>query len=81
MSKLKPFAFKSTNSGLLATRKDQDDVFSDMGNMDKTIPSGKYVLPGGKPPRINLHEMYKFCQENGIEPKDLTKEQKKQFLF
>ena len=63
MSKLKPFSFKKTNTGVLATRKKQDDVYSDIDNMDKAIPSGKYVLPGGKPPRIRLHEMYKYCRE------------------
>lgn len=82
MSKLNPFAFKSTSTGILATRrKEQDDMISDIDDMDKAIPTGKYVLPGGTPPRIRLRDMYKFCQEKGINPEDLTEEQKKQFLY
>ena len=57
MSKLKPFSIKTTNTGLLATRKEQDDVYSDIDDMDKAIPSGNMYYPA-----VNLQEYaFKKC--------------------
>lgn len=53
----------------------------DVDTMDKVIPSGKYVLPGGKAPRIKLREMDKYCKKVGKEPDQLTEEEKEQFIY
>ncbi|WP_391116868.1 hypothetical protein [Psychrobacillus sp. L3] len=73
--------FKLTSTAFLAMKEDQDGVISDIDDMDEAIPSGKYVSPSPKPPRIRFNDMYKFCQDKEIKLEDLTEEQKKQFFY
>ncbi|MCM3410211.1 hypothetical protein M3676_09460 [Metabacillus litoralis] len=49
--------------------------------MDKAIPNGKYVLPGGKAPRNKLRNMYKYCKKVGKALNELTKEEKDKFTY
>ncbi|PGT80569.1 hypothetical protein [Bacillus sp. AFS040349] len=52
-----------------------------LDDMDKAIPSGKYILPSGKPPNIKLRDMYKYCAEIGKEPSELTNEEMQRFFY
>lgn len=84
MPKLKSFVVKPTERGYTATRKESKDSMHHMNfddDMDKFIPSGKYVLPGGEPPRIRIRDMHKYCKSVGKQPIDLTKEEMDQFRY
>ena len=84
MSKLKQFEYYNSPTGIVATRRERDDMTDIeklMSEYDHLHPDGKYVVPGGPPPRIHFRDMSKYCKERGIEPKDLTKEEMKQFRY
>ncbi|MFE5321541.1 hypothetical protein ACFQ88_22800 [Paenibacillus sp. NPDC056579] len=57
-------------------------------NMDKQISEfeegfrdGVYAIPRAqKTPRMNIRAMYDYCCKKGIDPLEMTKEEKEQFL-
>ncbi|QQZ08508.1 hypothetical protein [Heyndrickxia vini] len=84
MPELKSFVVKPTERGYKATREEYENPvhhtnFED--DMDNFIPSGKYVLPGDKPPRIRIRDMHKYCKAVGKQPIELTKEEMDQFRY
>ncbi|WP_088010797.1 hypothetical protein [Gottfriedia acidiceleris] len=49
---------------------------------EKGFPDGVYVEPSYKnEPRIKVKALFKYCNERGLEPKDLSEEERKQFII
>ncbi|WP_232357409.1 hypothetical protein [Bacillus tropicus] len=48
---------------------------------ERGFPDGVYVEPSDKKePRVKVRALFKYCNERGVEPKDLTDEEREQFL-
>lgn len=83
MVKLSSFEMKRTRRGYTATRRQHEemlDVEIIMDEYDNLHPDGKYVQ-AGKPPRLKIREMYHYCKKHGINPEDLTDEQREKFRY
>lgn len=43
---------------------------------------GVFAIPPPKNmPKYNIAKLFEYCEQKGIEPKDLTKKEKKQFII
>lgn len=52
-----------------------------MDRFEREFPDGVYVEPSdNKEPRVKVRALFKYCNERGVEPKDLTDEEREQFL-
>lgn len=52
-----------------------------MEEFEDGFPDGVYTAPSSpNEPRIKLKEMYQYCREKGINPADLTDEEREKFL-
>jgi hypothetical protein len=83
MSKLSPYVFKKSSTGITAFRKDRNDMHNQedyMDEYDRLHPDGEYVLPG-KTPRIRIREMHKYCKSVGKQPMELTAEEMEKFRY
>jgi hypothetical protein len=84
MSKLSPFIFSNSPSGITAVRKERDEIMQDkhfIDDMEVAFPNGKYVEQCEEPPRIRFREMDKYCKQVGKEPLELTKAEMDQFRY
>ncbi|WP_163538215.1 hypothetical protein [Gracilibacillus sp. YIM 98692] len=73
MSKLGPFEFKNSSTGITAIRKERANMHNQgdfMDKYDRLYPDGKYVLHG-EPPRIRIRDMHKYCKSVGKQPMEL----------
>lgn len=58
-----------------------EKIKREMEEFEAGFPSGVYVIPSGpNEPRIKVREMYQYCREKGIDPEDLTEEERDKFL-
>ncbi len=84
MSKLSPFIFHRSPSGITAVRKERDDIVPNkyyIDDMDAAFPNGKYVEPSDAPPRIRFRDMHNYCKRAGKKPLELTEEEMEQFRY
>ncbi|AJH02364.1 hypothetical protein P4493_11025 [Bacillus thuringiensis] len=52
-----------------------------MDRFERGFPDGVYVEPSDKKePRIKVKALFEYCNERGVKPKDLTDEEREQFL-
>ncbi|MCU5076999.1 hypothetical protein OB985_05330 [Bacillus cereus] len=58
-----------------------NNLLNEMDNFEKGFPDGVYVAPSSKEqPRVKVKALFQYCNERGIEPKDLTEQEREQFL-
>lgn len=56
-------------------------MLNELDEFEKGFPDGVYVKPSSKKePRVKVKALFKYCNERGVEPKDLTDEEREQFL-
>lgn len=52
-----------------------------LNEFEKGFPDGVYVEPSDKKePRVKVKALFQYCNERGIQPNDLTEEEREQFL-
>ncbi|MDA1918268.1 MULTISPECIES: hypothetical protein [Bacillus cereus group] len=60
---------------------DKSKLIKEMEEFEDGFPDGVYTAPSSpNEPRIKLKEMYQYCREKGINPADLTDEEREKFL-
>ncbi|HHP5665113.1 MULTISPECIES: hypothetical protein [unclassified Bacillus cereus group] len=53
----------------------------EMEEFEAGFPDGVYTAPSSpNEPRIKVKEMYQYCREKGVDPEDLTDEEREKFL-
>ncbi|MCU5165941.1 hypothetical protein OCD92_27755 [Bacillus paranthracis] len=53
----------------------------EMEEFEAGFPDGVYSAPSSpNEPRIKVKEMYQYCREKGVDPEDLTDEEREKFL-
>ncbi|MDA2147050.1 MULTISPECIES: hypothetical protein [unclassified Bacillus cereus group] len=53
----------------------------EMEEFEAGFPDGVYAIPSGpNEPRIKVKVLFEYCKEKGVDPEDLTDEEKEQFL-
>lgn len=53
----------------------------EMEEFEAGFPDGVYVASSSRnEPLIKLKEMYQYCREKGVQPNDLTDEEREQFF-
>ncbi|MGR5976105.1 hypothetical protein ACT7DE_18480 [Bacillus paranthracis] len=53
----------------------------EMDEFEKGFPDGVYTAPSDKnEPRVKVKALFKYCNERGLKPKDLSDEEREQFL-
>ncbi len=53
----------------------------EMEEFEADFPDGVYTAPSSpNEPRIKVKEMYQYCREKGVDPEDLTDEEREKFL-
>ncbi|MGP1910658.1 hypothetical protein ACTSEZ_21205 [Metabacillus sp. JX24] len=58
-----------------------DNLHDYIENFEKGFPDSVYVAPGGsKEPRIKVKALFKYCEEKGVDPQDLTEKERREFL-
>ncbi|WP_256703262.1 hypothetical protein [Bacillus cereus] len=52
-----------------------------MERFERGFPDGVYVEPSDKKePRIKVKALFEYCDKRGVQPQDLTDEEREQFL-
>ncbi|MCY9308885.1 hypothetical protein MOF23_07860 [Bacillus inaquosorum] len=58
-----------------------DTMQNEIEKFEEGFPEGVYVDPkNNEKPRIRVRALFKYCNERGITPEDLSEEEKKQFI-
>jgi hypothetical protein len=53
----------------------------EMEEFEAGFPDGVYTVPSGpNEPRVKVKALFEYCREKGIDPGDLTDEEREQFL-
>ncbi|MES9681773.1 hypothetical protein ABWK22_02410 [Gottfriedia acidiceleris] len=76
-------AFKTFTNSISGhtVKKVSDIMLEEMDKFEKGFPDGVYVEPSNKrEPRIKVKALFKYCNERGLEPKDLSDKEREQFL-
>ena len=60
----------------------KSSMLDEFNKADKYFPDGVFVEPKEtNEPKIRFRALSKYCNEHRIKPKDLTDEERKQFIF
>ncbi|MCR8848148.1 hypothetical protein NQ095_07015 [Rossellomorea sp. SC111] len=77
--KLKSRYFKKIPGGHTITRSDR--MHKDIEKFDHDFPDGVFAFPApAESPKVKIRALDKYCKEHGVQPKDLTDEEMRQFL-
>lgn len=53
----------------------------EMEEFEAGFPDGVYAVPSSSnEPRIKVKALFEYCREKGVDPEDLTDEEREQFL-
>ncbi|MGH0775273.1 hypothetical protein ACQVSN_26975 [Bacillus mobilis] len=59
-----------------------DILRKQMEDFEAGFPDGVYVAPSSKDePNIKVKALCEYCRERGVDPQDLTDEERQQFLY
>ncbi|MGG0178703.1 hypothetical protein [Gottfriedia acidiceleris] len=62
-------------------KKVSDAMLEEIEKFEKGFPDGVYVEPiYKKEPRVKVKALFTYCKERGLEPKDLTDDERNQFI-
>uniref|UniRef100_UPI003F49B025 hypothetical protein n=1 Tax=Niallia taxi TaxID=2499688 RepID=UPI003F49B025 len=57
-------------------------MFEEIDKFEKNFPNGVYVEPNEtNEPKVRFRALSKYCAEHGKDPKDLTDEEREQFII
>lgn len=72
--------WKQTQNGYTLKRSDTM-LREDIEKFDNAFPDGVFAFPPDpEAPKVKIRALDKYCRENGVKPKDLSKEEMEQFL-
>lgn len=75
------FSIKNSTLGY-KENKAGDSLLNDIDKFEKGFPDGVLVDPQGKnEPKINFRALSRYCSKHGVRPKDLTDEEREQFII
>ncbi|RDI37995.1 hypothetical protein [Falsibacillus pallidus] len=73
------YIIKRTPDGHAITRS--DTMLEDIKRFDDAFPDGVFAYPAPpEAPKVKIRALDNYCKKHGVEPKDLTEEEMKQFL-
>ncbi|WP_244668335.1 hypothetical protein [Bacillus sp. NTK074B] len=56
-------------------------MHKDIEKFDHAFPDGVFAFPGpAESTKVKIRALDKYCKERGVQPKDLTDEEMRQFL-
>ncbi|MDG5790147.1 hypothetical protein QA612_22160 [Evansella sp. AB-P1] len=62
-------------------KKVRDGVMRKNQQFDDAFPNGVFAVPKSPDtPKVKVRALYNYCQEKGVEPKDLTTKEMEMFL-
>jgi hypothetical protein len=68
---------KKVGGKMLADKK----MIEEMEQFDDSFPDGVYAVPRSPGmPKVKVRALWDYCQEKGVEPKDLSQEEMEKFL-
>jgi len=71
-----------TNVAGNTDKKVSDAMLEKIEKFEKGFPDGVYVEPSyKKEPGVKVKALFTYCNERGLEPKDLSDEERNQFMI
>ncbi|QKE76205.1 hypothetical protein HPK19_25690 (plasmid) [Arthrobacter citreus] len=63
-------------------KKDLEKLRKEIEEFEDGFPDGVYCVPRDpNEPRIKVRKLFEYCREKGVDPIDLTDEEREQFLI
>ena len=57
------------------------EMLKKMEAFEEGFPDGVYAIPSGpNDPKVKVKALFEYCKEKGVDPEDLTDEEREQFL-
>lgn len=81
MARLMQKDIRKQRTGYIKAKVSDAMLREESKEFEKGFPDGVYVAPGSsKEPRIKMKALFEYCMKKGVDPEDLTDEEREQFI-